>query len=75
MAKKARKTRRGKGLTCLELVREYFPDSNDDEAGYILWEHTGFPSFWNIPKDGATPEACCRKQLKEFKSECVNSIC
>lgn len=41
--------------------------SCDDElAEYILWEHTGFPSFWAIPEDGATPEACLEKQVLEF---------
>jgi hypothetical protein len=54
-------------MTWTELVREYFPDVSDKEADYILWNHTGFPSFWNIPHDGDTPEACCRKQLVKLK--------
>lgn len=49
-----------------ELVREYFPNASDDEVEHILWTHTGFPCFWNMPKDGNTPEECCRTQLKEL---------
>jgi hypothetical protein len=54
--------------TWLDLVREVFPDATDEEAGTLLWEQTGFPSFWNIPRDGATPEECCRTQLERFKT-------
>ena len=56
-------------MSWTDLVREYFPDATDEQAGYILWEKTGFPGFWNIPQDGDTPEACCRKQLQQFKDE------
>lgn len=54
-------------MTWNDLVREYFPKVTDEEANCILWERTGFPGFWNIPGGGDTPEACCRKQLQEFK--------
>ena len=30
-------------VTLEELVREYFPDSTDDEVKYILWNKTAFP--------------------------------
>ncbi len=50
-----------------DLVREVFPDATDDEAGFILFEFTGFPSFWRIPEDGATPRECCLKQLRHLK--------
>ena len=49
------------------IVREYFPDASDDEVGFILWNHTGYPEFWNIPEDGWTSSQCLRKQLNEFK--------
>ena len=52
--------------TYQELVREYFPGADDDYVDYILWEKTGFPSFWSA-KDGATPEQCLRTQLQELK--------
>ena len=38
----------------------------DDTADSILWERTGFPCFWNTPEYGATPEECCRTQVREF---------
>ena len=50
----------------LEIAREYFPYLNDEALEHIIWEETGYPSFWNIPKDGKTPEQCFRKQLKDF---------
>jgi hypothetical protein len=34
-------------------------------ADYVLYEHTGFPEFWNS-EDGATPEECCRTQVRKF---------
>jgi len=53
-------------MTPIEIAREYFPDKDEDFLNYTIWEHTGFPSFWNIPEDGATPEDCLRKQLKKL---------
>ena len=50
-----------------DLVREYFPNATDEECEFILWERTGFPSFWDIPEDGNTPEECLRKQLQEAR--------
>jgi len=38
-------------------------------AGYILWNFTGYPDFWNIPEDGKTPEECCKKQLIQLKEK------
>lgn len=55
------------GTTVMDVVREYFPDISEDEADHIVWGHTGFPGFWNIPTDGATPEECFRKQLQTYK--------
>lgn len=37
------------------------------DANVIAWEYTGFPHFWNIPKDGKTPEECFRKQLRDLR--------
>jgi len=56
-------------MTWIELVKEYFPDASDKECDAILWGETGFPDFWNIPEDGDTPEACCRKQLQQLKDK------
>ena len=52
-----------------DIIREYFPDATDEFCEFVLWEKTGYPSFWNIPKDGNTPEECFRKQLSDFKDE------
>ena len=51
----------------IEIVKEFFPDELEDVQCHILWEETGYPEFWNIPGDGATPEACLRKQLAELR--------
>ena len=64
-------------MTWIELVKEYFPDATGEEAEYILWEETGFPAFWDIPRDGRTVEECCRKQLQEYKDKlrALTTIC
>ena len=54
-------------MDTFKIAKEIFPDKSDDFLGFVIWEHTGFPAFWNIPKDGNTPEECFRKQLKDFK--------
>jgi len=46
-----------------DIVLEYFPNANDDEIEWILWEETGYPCFW----DGE-PEESLRKQLQEYKN-------
>ena len=56
-------------MDAYEVVREYFPDATDEECERIIWEKTGWPSFWNIPKDGQTAEECFRKQLGDFKKD------
>lgn len=68
----SKQTKKKGGKTWVELVREVFPDATDDEADYILWEHTGFPSFWNIPEEGETPEECCKFQLELLKERIVD---
>jgi hypothetical protein len=54
-------------MNAYEIVREFFPNAHDEECEYIIWEKTGYPQFWNIPKDGATPIECFRTQIKQFK--------
>ena len=44
------------------IVREYFPRASDEEASFILWEKTGWPSFWH-----GDPETCLREQLATFQ--------
>ncbi len=49
-------------MTALELVKETARglghSISDDEAGYILWNETGFPCFW----DGA-PTLCIQRDV------------
>ncbi|MBV6343649.1 hypothetical protein [Candidatus Magnetobacterium casense] len=49
---------------------EILPYANDEELDYIIWEHTGYPMFWDS-SDGSTPEECFRKQLEDFKRSMV----
>ncbi|HUW04789.1 MAG TPA: hypothetical protein VMW01_00875 [Williamwhitmania sp.] len=58
----------------IDVAKEYFPDATEGEAGYILWNETGFPAFWRIPEDGNTPEECLRKQLADFKAKSKEGI-
>lgn len=46
----------------ISLVRRIFPDISEDEAGYLLWNETGFPAFYY-----GDPEVYFAAQLKEFK--------
>lgn len=43
------------------VAREYGFDIDRDEANEVLWEYTGYPSFW----DG-NPVECVDRQLTEF---------
>lgn len=54
-------------MTVEDIVNEFFPGISKDEFDHIVYGHTGFPAFWNIPDDGATPEECFRKQLQTYK--------
>jgi hypothetical protein len=58
------------------IAKEYFPEATDEQIGVILWEHTGYPVFWNIPEDGWTDVQCLKKQLAELKrmSQSVMSL-
>jgi len=47
--------------TARGVAWEFGRDISPEEADYLLWEHTGFPEFWN-----GDPGACCRQQLREF---------
>jgi len=58
---------------CGEIVKEYFPEADDDEIGYILWNETGFPEFWEIPRDGWTASQCLRTELQRLKEKVENA--
>lgn len=49
-----------------EAARAGKPTPSETEVGEILGSQTGWPAFWNIPADGANPQECLRKQVREF---------
>lgn len=60
--------------TITEIIQEEavkhnqkIPSAADIE--YITWEHTGYPGFWNIGRDGDTIEECFRTQVRQFFDE------
>lgn len=57
------------GVNVGAIVREYFPDADDGQVGFILWNCTGWPSFWI-----GDPVTHLRQQLqdtKDGKCECL----
>ena len=56
-------------MSPLDIAREIFPEKTDEVLEFIIWEKTGYPHFFRIPKDGATMEECLRNQLMKFKEE------
>lgn len=68
-----------------EIAAQYSKDEiTDDMMEHIVWGHTGYPVFWNIPADGNTPEECFKKQLHDYfkdpvaaekkLDECLDSV-
>lgn len=55
-----------------KIAKEYFPNATDEFLEYVIWEKTGYPHFWNIPEDGASPEECFRKQLLKVEEDIKN---
>lgn len=51
-------------MTGIELVRQYFPKATEDQCDYILWEKTGFPSFY---PSGEDPEEYFGRQLEKYR--------
>lgn len=49
---------------CLE--QEGLTNVTQDLANEVLWNCTGFPSFWRIGVDGRNPIECCHTQLRGF---------
>ena len=63
-----------KKLDVMPIVKEYFPTATKEEIENILWSHTGYPEFWNIPQDGWSALQCLRKQLKELLNSSTSGI-
>lgn len=62
----------GKGIThedALRLVREVFPEITEDEAEYVLRNHTGFPHVYR-----GDAEPFFRQQLLEYKDDILELL-
>jgi len=53
-------------MNALELVKEYFPDKDDEFLENVLWTLTGFPCFWK------NKEKTVEENLRESLQEVVN---
>lgn len=53
----------------IDLVKEYFPEVTDEEALGILWNYTGYPSFWYDD-----PTTTCREQLQHLKDVGADAV-
>ena len=49
--------------TALEIAQEIFPDYDRCGLEYVIWEHTGYPSFWATDDI----EAEFRRQLEFYR--------
>lgn len=46
----------------IEMVKRIIPECTDQEAGYILWNETGWPSFHH-----GDPEQYFANQIRQYK--------
>lgn len=57
-------------MTPAEIVREEAlkrgQSLQDKLVEHIIWEETGYPTFWSIPTDGNTWEECFRTQINRY---------
>lgn len=62
----------GRGMTGtdrfrpIDVAREILPGLSDDELDCVLWEHTGFPEWWDF-RPGETNYDVLRRQLVEYR--------
>lgn len=54
----------------VEIARDYFPNAQLDELQSIIWNRTGYPTFWN----GPDPETCFREQLYTYAIQVAEGI-
>lgn len=60
-----------KDLTFLKIGSLVFPELSSKELDRILWNKTGFPSFFK-PKEGQNVAQVCLEQLLQYKDNVVN---
>lgn len=51
--------------TALDVAQEIFPGRDRNELEYLIWNRTGFPSFW--PVRFKTPLTALTAQLKAYR--------
>jgi hypothetical protein len=51
--------------TAVDIAREVFPELPDDYLSHLVWERTGFPSFW--PHTRFSVPTFIRMQLRAYK--------
>ena len=44
-----------------DVIREVWPKATDDECDFLLWEFTGWPSFWHTDYPDDEIRECMRK--------------
>ncbi len=47
------------------MAAEIGIDLSSKDVEYIIRNKTGYPAFWHIPRDGATPVECFLKQVRD----------
>ncbi len=57
------------------VLNEYGLPTEENQVHNILWGETGFPWWWDIPKDGATPEECLRTQVQRYADSLYSPAC
>ncbi len=55
-------------MKAMDIGRAVFPDATDDWLGYAIWNHTGYPSFWNP----GNPVKQMYRQLHKLKRVLAN---
>jgi len=54
-----------------EIMAEYGLECDNNQAGCIAWNETGYPEFWSIPKNGQTWEECFRTQIRRYAEKVI----
>lgn len=57
----------------LHCLRDEGVDADARLAESVLWNCTGFPSFWHVGRDGTHPIECCATQLRGWARVAVRS--
>jgi len=50
----------------VHCLRDEGLEADEALADFVLWNCTGFPSFWRVGTDGAHPIECCSTQVRKW---------